>query len=63
MPGFLFWVIIELHYKKGIPASVLTVCFDRDIERESEMEMISIIIPIYNEEEAIGGDLDTIIQT
>jgi len=27
------------------------------------MEMISIIIPMYNEEEAIGGDLDTIIQT
>ena len=27
------------------------------------MKMISIIIPMYNEEEAIGGDLDTIIQT
>ena len=27
------------------------------------MDMISIIIPVYNEEEAIGGDLDTIIQT
>jgi glycosyltransferase involved in cell wall biosynthesis len=27
------------------------------------MEMISIIIPMYNEEEAIGGDLDTIIRT
>ena len=27
------------------------------------MEMISIIIPVYNEEEALGGDLDTIIQT
>lgn len=27
------------------------------------MEMISIIIPMYNEEEAIGDDLDTIIQT
>jgi glycosyltransferase involved in cell wall biosynthesis len=27
------------------------------------MEMISIIIPMYNEEEAIGGDLGTIIQT
>ena len=27
------------------------------------MEMISIIIPVYNEEEAIGDDLDTIIQT
>ena len=27
------------------------------------MEMISIIIPMHNEEEAIGGDLDTIIQT
>jgi len=27
------------------------------------MDMISIIIPMYNEEEAIGGDLDTIIQT
>ena len=31
--------------------------------KESEMDMISIIIPMYNEEEAIGGDLDTIIQT
>ena len=28
-----------------------------------EMKMISIIIPMYNEEEAIGGDLDMIIQT
>ena len=27
------------------------------------MEMISIIIPVYNEEEAIGDDLDTIIKT
>ena len=27
------------------------------------MEMISIIIPVYNEEEAVGDDLDTIIQT
>jgi glycosyltransferase involved in cell wall biosynthesis len=27
------------------------------------MEMISIIIPMYNEEEAIGDDLDMIIQT
>ncbi len=27
------------------------------------MEMISIIIPMYNEEAAIGDDLDTIIQT
>ncbi len=27
------------------------------------MEMISIIIPVYNEEKAIGDDLDTIIQT
>jgi len=27
------------------------------------MEMISIIIPVYNEEGAIGDDLDTIIQT
>ncbi len=27
------------------------------------MEMISIIIPMYNEEEAIGDDLDVIIQT
>ena len=27
------------------------------------MDMISIIIPMYNEEEAIGDDLDTIIQT
>ena len=27
------------------------------------MEMISIIIPMYNEEQAIGDDLDTIIQT
>jgi glycosyltransferase involved in cell wall biosynthesis len=27
------------------------------------MKMISIIIPMYNEEEAIGEDLDTIIQT
>ena len=27
------------------------------------MNMISIIIPMYNEEDAIGGDLDTIIQT
>ena len=27
------------------------------------MEMISVIIPMYNEEEAIGDDLDTIIQT
>ena len=27
------------------------------------MEMISIIIPMYNEEEAIGDDLDTIAQT
>ena len=27
------------------------------------MEMISIVIPMYDEEEAIGGDLDTIIQT
>ena len=25
--------------------------------------MISIIIPVYNEEGAIGDDLDTIIQT
>ena len=27
------------------------------------MKMISIVIPMYNEEEAISGDLDTIIQT
>jgi glycosyltransferase involved in cell wall biosynthesis len=27
------------------------------------MEMISIIIPMYNEEQAIGDDLDTIIET
>ncbi len=27
------------------------------------MDMISIIIPVYNEEEAIGDDLDTIIRT
>ncbi|MGA9350672.1 MAG: glycosyltransferase family 2 protein, partial [Anaerolineae bacterium] len=27
------------------------------------MDMISIIIPVYNEEGAIGDDLDTIIQT
>jgi glycosyltransferase involved in cell wall biosynthesis len=35
------------------------------LDREGNliMEMISIIIPMYNEEEAIGGDLDTIIQT
>ena len=28
-----------------------------------EMKIISIVIPMYNEEEAIGGDLDMIIQT
>jgi len=27
------------------------------------MEMVSIVIPVYNEEAAIGDDLDTIIQT
>ncbi len=27
------------------------------------MEMVSIVIPVYNEEEALGDDLDTIIQT
>jgi glycosyltransferase involved in cell wall biosynthesis len=33
------------------------------LEERKKMEMISIVIPMYNEEEAIGGDLDTIIRT
>jgi glycosyltransferase involved in cell wall biosynthesis len=35
-----------------------------NLEQEyKDMEMISIIIPVYNEEGAIGDDLDTIIHT
>jgi glycosyltransferase involved in cell wall biosynthesis len=34
-----------------------------DSRRRFEMETISIIIPVYNEEGAIGDDLDTIIKT